>query len=172
MLAHLHELQSENRKMQARIMELASQREFFIATNGRLRQTLVESGGLSRVLNGIQLLSSDGHAQNSHDGDSVMEVDSSDLSRAQHGADSGAKRMANSADASAGVSKSKGGSVSSNGSSSDLDAHPHSSHGPSAAGVGHEVTHVTNSVQGPIATYTALPNLVGSSSNQRNSLSD
>ena len=59
MLAHLHELQSENRTMQARIMELASQREFFIATNARLRQTLTE-GGINKVLNGIQLLSSDG----------------------------------------------------------------------------------------------------------------
>ena len=58
MLAHLHELQSENRFMQARIMELASQREFFIATNARLRQTLAE-GGIHKVLNGIQLLSSD-----------------------------------------------------------------------------------------------------------------
>ena len=44
--------------MQARIMELASQREFFIATNARLRQTLAE-GGIHKVLNGIQLLSSD-----------------------------------------------------------------------------------------------------------------
>ena len=59
MLAHLHELQSENRAMQARIMELASQREFFIATNARLRQTLNE-GGINKVINGIQLLSSDG----------------------------------------------------------------------------------------------------------------
>ena len=59
MLAHLHELQSENRTMQARIMELASQREFFIATNARLRQTLTE-GSINKVLNGIQLLSSDG----------------------------------------------------------------------------------------------------------------
>ncbi|XP_019851070.1 PREDICTED: protein AF-10-like [Amphimedon queenslandica] len=58
MLAHLHELQSENRIMQARIMELASQREFFIATNARLRQTLAE-GNIHKVLNGIQLLSSD-----------------------------------------------------------------------------------------------------------------
>lgn len=58
MLAHLHELQSENRAMQARIMELASQREFFIATNARLRQTLAE-GGIHKVINGIQLLSAD-----------------------------------------------------------------------------------------------------------------
>lgn len=58
MLAHLHELQSENRTMQTRIMELASQREFFIATNSRLRQTLNE-GGFTKMLNGIQLLSSD-----------------------------------------------------------------------------------------------------------------
>ena len=42
MLAHLHTLQSENRKMQSRIMELASQREFYIAINTKLRQTLAE----------------------------------------------------------------------------------------------------------------------------------
>ncbi len=53
MLAHLHELQSENRRMQSRIMELASQREFYIATNTRLRQTLSESD-VSRLPNGVQ----------------------------------------------------------------------------------------------------------------------
>lgn len=42
MLAHLHTLQSENRQMQSRIMELASQREFYIAINTKLRQTLTE----------------------------------------------------------------------------------------------------------------------------------
>lgn len=42
MLAHLHTLQSDNRQMQSRIMELASQREFYIAINTKLRQTLTE----------------------------------------------------------------------------------------------------------------------------------
>ena len=56
MLAHLHELQSENRRMQSRIMELASQREFYIATNTRLRQTLSENE-VSRLPNGVQPLS-------------------------------------------------------------------------------------------------------------------
>ena len=42
MLAHLHTLQTENRQMQSRIMELASQREFYSAINTKLRQTLSE----------------------------------------------------------------------------------------------------------------------------------
>ncbi len=42
MLAHLHTLQSENRDMQSHVMELASQREFYIAINTKLRQTLTE----------------------------------------------------------------------------------------------------------------------------------
>ena len=53
MLAHLHQLQSENQRMQSRIMELASQREFYIATNTRLSQTLAEQDG-SRLPNGVQ----------------------------------------------------------------------------------------------------------------------
>lgn len=52
MLAHLHQLQSENSRMQSRIMELASQREFYIAINTRLRQTLVEND--NRLPNGVQ----------------------------------------------------------------------------------------------------------------------
>lgn len=52
MLAHLHELQSENRTMQSRIMELASQREFYIAINTRLRQTLAD--GTASLPNGLQ----------------------------------------------------------------------------------------------------------------------
>lgn len=39
--------------MQSRIMELASQREFYIATNTRLRQTLAEND-VSRLPNGVQ----------------------------------------------------------------------------------------------------------------------
>ena len=39
--------------MQARIMELASQREFYIATNTRLSQTLAEQDG-GRLPNGVQ----------------------------------------------------------------------------------------------------------------------
>ncbi len=42
MLAHLHTLQTENRQMQSRIMELASQREFYLAINTKLRQTMSE----------------------------------------------------------------------------------------------------------------------------------
>ena len=38
--------------MQSRIMELASQREFYIAINTRLRQTLVEND--NRLPNGVQ----------------------------------------------------------------------------------------------------------------------
>ena len=53
MLAHLHELQSENRTMQSRIMELASQREFYIAINTRLRQTLAD-GSTNQIPNGLQ----------------------------------------------------------------------------------------------------------------------
>lgn len=58
MLAHLHQLQSENRRMQARIMELASQREFYIATNTRLHQTLTEHdlAGGNKLTNGIYIL--------------------------------------------------------------------------------------------------------------------
>ena len=52
MLAHLHQLQSENSRMQSRIMELASQREFYIAINTRLRQTLTEND--NRLPNGVQ----------------------------------------------------------------------------------------------------------------------
>ena len=52
MLAHLHQLQSENSRMQSRIMELASQREFYIAINTRLRQTLMEND--NRLPNGVQ----------------------------------------------------------------------------------------------------------------------
>ena len=39
--------------MQSRIMELASQREFYIAINTRLRQTLAD-GGSNRLPNGLQ----------------------------------------------------------------------------------------------------------------------
>lgn len=53
MLEHLHKLQSENRTMQSRIMELASQREFYIAMNTRLRQTLADNTS-SQLPNGIQ----------------------------------------------------------------------------------------------------------------------
>ena len=53
MLAHLHELQSENRSMQSRIMELASQREFYIAINTKLQQTLTDNN-LVRLPNGVQ----------------------------------------------------------------------------------------------------------------------
>ena len=58
MLAHLHQLQSENRRMQARIMELASQREFYIATNTRLHQTLTEHdlAGGNKLANGVRTL--------------------------------------------------------------------------------------------------------------------
>ena len=126
----------------------------------------MEGGGISRVLNGIQLLSSEGHAQNSHDGDEAMEVDGSDVS-------SGAERIVTSADLSSGVPQSKNSLVSSHGSTTDVDVHPHLAHGPSVSGTSsHEVTHVTNSVQGPIATYTALPSLVSSVPNQRNPLSE
>ena len=54
MLAHLHTLQSENRQMQSKIMELASQREFYIAINTKLRQTLVEQDTTNRLPNGIR----------------------------------------------------------------------------------------------------------------------
>lgn len=53
MLEHLHKLQSENRTMQSRIMELASQREFYIAINTRLRQTLADST-TNQIPNGLQ----------------------------------------------------------------------------------------------------------------------
>ena len=53
MLEHLHKLQSENRGMQSRIMELASQREFYIAMNTRLRQTLADSTA-NPLPNGLQ----------------------------------------------------------------------------------------------------------------------
>lgn len=58
MLAHLHQLQSENRRMQTRIMELASQREFYIATNTRLHQTLTEHDLASgnKLTNGVRTL--------------------------------------------------------------------------------------------------------------------
>lgn len=59
MLAHLHELQSENRTMQSRIMELASQREFYIAINTKLHQTLTEHN-LARLPNGVQPIATGG----------------------------------------------------------------------------------------------------------------
>ena len=61
MLAHLHELQSENRGMQSRIMELASQREFYIAINTKLHQTLTEHN-LARLPNGVQPIAAGGGA--------------------------------------------------------------------------------------------------------------
>ena len=61
MLAHLHELQSENRSMQSRIMELASQREFYIAINTKLHQTLAEHN-LGRLPNGVQPIATGGGA--------------------------------------------------------------------------------------------------------------
>ena len=61
MLAHLHELQSENRSMQSRIMELASQREFYIAINTKLHQTLTEHN-LARLPNGVQPVTAGGGA--------------------------------------------------------------------------------------------------------------
>ena len=67
MLAHLHELQSENRRMQSRIMELASQREFYIAINTKLHQTLTEHN-LPRLPNGVQPVAGAGGGGVSGDG--------------------------------------------------------------------------------------------------------
>ncbi len=65
MLAHLHTLESENRQMQSKIMELASQREFYIAINTKLRQSLAEQDSSNHLPNGIrsepQLMSHDMH---------------------------------------------------------------------------------------------------------------
>ena len=61
MLAHLHELQSENRTMQSHIMELASQREFYIAINTKLQQTLTDHN-LVRLPNGVQPITTGGGA--------------------------------------------------------------------------------------------------------------
>ncbi len=54
MLAHLHTLESENRQMQSKIMELASQREFYIAINTKLRHSLAEQDTGNRLPNGIR----------------------------------------------------------------------------------------------------------------------
>ena len=81
-MEHLHKLQSENRTMQSRIMELASQREFYIAINTRLRQTLVD-GTTSQVPNGLQT-SSEGLAQSSA-ANSTHQVSSPDFYRSASG---------------------------------------------------------------------------------------
>ena len=141
MLAHLHELQSENRKMKARIMELASQREFFIATNAHLQQSLSETS-INKVINGIQLLS-DNASLNSRGGwveqppatglNSNMEVDSNDTTN-HHGDPHSSK-----------VSSADG-------------SRSWSVHIPSAVNA---VTNVTNSVQGPISTFPPFPSIPG-----------
>ena len=141
MLAHLHELQSENRKMKARIMELASQREFFIATNAHLQQSLSETS-INKVINGIQLLS-DNTALNSRGSwveqpaagqNSTMEVDSNESGTTNHHGDPPAHSA----------------KVSSADSSRSWSVHI-----PSA------VTRVTNSVQGPISTFPPFPSIPG-----------
>lgn len=188
MLAHLHELQSENRKMKARIMELASQREFFIATNAHLRQSLSE-GGINRVINGIQLLS-DGVLSTSLAGvnnnrgtwveqpvggeaSSIMDVDSvsaATLSRGRmlhHHPRSGGSVGGSSTQAASHHSLSSSSQIYP--SRSSMDSHSWSVHLPSGV---HEVTHVTNSVQGPISTYTPLPSLPGSSSTSHMRITD
>lgn len=193
MLAHLHELQSENRKMKARIMELASQREFFIATNAHLRQSLSE-GGINKVINGIQLLS-DGTLSaslagiNSNRGTWVeqpaggestnsMDVESVAATTPGHGGvghhhSSGGPVGGNSSQASFPDNhhslSSSTHSHSSRSSFSSMDSHSWSVHLPSGV---HEVTHVTNSVQGPISTYTTLPSLPGSSSTSHMRITD
>lgn len=175
MLAHLHELQSENRKMKARIMELASQREFFIATNAHLRQSLSE-GGINKVINGIQLLS-DG-ASNTSLGSRGMWVE-----QPAGGAAANAMDVDNSHHGGTCHRRSSGGGISSQVSSlsspredhhSLSSSHSHSTRPSLSSAEGqswsahlpsgvHEVTHVTNSVQGPISTFTPFPSHPGSS---------
>lgn len=201
MLAHLHQLQSENKHMQTRIMELASQREFYIATNTRLRQTLAEHE-LTRLPNGVQPL-----------GEGVLPIaTSSEETRDQRTSSSELRRSQSQLVVSNTIPKSVQDSLlqahfqatalppnpaasSSNTTpppSSRSRGHPHEPPGEvqqhamsyhvsnslhssptpglypvslsgsplqevEKAGVFHDITQVTNSIQAPITTFTPLP---------------
>ena len=178
--------------MQSRIMELASQREFFIATNSRLRQTLtaipVSKNGVqmapltttSNTINSMQPTNHHYHHQpidinnlttRSHRNHPVVMVtDSKDT--AVPISSSNVKFNSNSSlegyiptfgnmlsqdvrpqSASQTVShnSSIGGPLGNNAS-----YHYSNETTPTTNGI-HEVTYVTNSVQGPIAAFTGLP---------------
>lgn len=201
MLAHLHELQSENRSMQSRIMELASQREFFIATNSRLRQTLTEGGASSTVvvskgMNGMQMVPPSTNQQapppisNHAHHNYHRSIDSGSLSfparspgNHQHVVvvtesqqTTGGKGNSNFMPVSCSsvintTPQSPTSELTNTTISSDpVLGHTHKinsrgdspmstyRHTPEATPTtNHEVTHVTNSVQGPIATFTGFP---------------
>ena len=195
MLAHLHQLQSENRRMQTRIMELASQREFYIATNTRLHQTLTENQS-NRLPNGVQPLG-DSILQNTtsdnqstpdpRDSNSIM---SSSLPKSAQDSLLQAHFLATSLPPGFQPSRSSAAEKKS-GTSPSLASHGHNSpqpmfqapntmqfpsahslfsvnpqssslgdhDGERTPGSGHEVTHVTNSIQAPITTFTPLPGM-------------
>ncbi len=173
MLAHLHELQSENRSMQSRIMELASQREFFLATNSRLRQTLTINTPVAKNINGIAVTNNIPPPSNHHFHHRPVEVNN--LPSRSHR--SHAVVMATD-------TKSTAPQISSsNVKFNSLEDYPSPTFGnilqqdttglpyttivrphnhytndatPTTNNI-HEVTYVTNSVQGPITAFTGLP---------------
>lgn len=200
MLAHLHELQSENRSMQSRIMELASQREFFIATNSRLRQTLTGGGASSTIqtvskgINGIQQMVPtppsitaqppiSNHTHHNYHGS--IDGESSSFPTRSPGnhhhvamtTDSQQTGISNSSFSSSSGINPRPSELTNAISEPSATGHTHkSSFSPHGGGEGspvpmssyhytpettpttnHEVTHVTNSVQGPIATFTGFP---------------
>ena len=171
MLAHLHELQSENRKMKARIMELASQREFFIATNAHLQQSLSESS-INKAINGIQLMSDAGTHSNSLSSrgtwveqppagqptSNAMEIDNSRSSTTNHHHGGGASSQDAPLSSFNKDHSLSSLSHSSKNSLSTTDGQSWSVHPPSGVNA---VTHVTNTVQGPISTFPPFPSIPG-----------
>ena len=72
LLAELVKLQDENRKMEQRIVELTSQREFYQGTNGQLCKILHDSG--STVVNGGESIRSNSQLNGRMDEDISVEV--------------------------------------------------------------------------------------------------
>ena len=72
LLAELVKLQDENRRMEQRIVELTSQREFYQGTNGQLCKILHDSG--STVVNGGESTRSNSQLNGRMDEDITLEV--------------------------------------------------------------------------------------------------
>ena len=184
MLAHLHQLQTENRRMQSSIMELASQREFYIATNARLRLTLSEHE-LNRLPNGVQPLGGEGSLLNippssteeqrsSDERSSIQSVLSASLPKAAQDSLLQAHFQATSLQ-SPKLSRSSTPPQHRSHPSVSTSAHLYpspqglfpttssstyplgASTPPEAPNSLHEITRVINSVQAPITTFTPLP---------------
>ena len=189
--------------MQSRIMELASQREFFIATNSRLRQTLA-GVTVTKAINGIQqqvlppvvsggggdpptlvnhdpqpvevlhnqrarpidhtpfgMNSSSGTISNNSSAPSNTIMNSSEPSsfgtsmiQDRGGSDPFLRHTHHPTSYSISYPSPTGSIVNPSGTPTPL---LYSNEIPMPGSV-HEVTHVTNSVQGPITTFTGFPN--------------